>query len=873
MQYELTKLKNNLNTLFIDSPGSTASTVQIWFRAGSALEAHDHEGIAHFLEHMFFKGTATRPGAKIAHEVETFGGEINAFTSFDYTCYYINTPNTRLSDSINILLDMVANPEFKQEDLLPERDVVFEEYRRSIDSPGQFAFSKLQNSAFTGTYSHQILGREETIKNFSREQLNFFRNAYYNLTNTLFIVAGDLSQKNEITKIIENYKLPEGSKSNFPEFELKKNSTIEIHQKEVGMATLTIVLKAPNYSSIEAASEDLAINCLGFGETSRLYDALVLDNTLANVASASTMFMAHGGAHFVRLVFPFKNMAELLKKFTKTITKAIEDGLESDEIQKIKNQYISSKIYERESIESFSFSLGHSYAQSGDIKCEEEFIERIKNTHASSVNKSLRNIFLQDAHLSLQIPKENSTEKAKSELNKFQNELSKLKKSLLAKAKTKLKIEKSKYDQQVQLISIKPGVSLIYRQNKMTPTFVLHAYLRGGITEETLKTNGTYHLLSSMITKGHDKINYDIIKKTLEEKSASLNGFSGKNAYGLLMHGLTENFYDLTPHFIGALLKPDMPLKYLKHEKQLATRALTNQKEDPVKHCFKEVQQLFFGTHPYSLNSLGTEKSLKSISQKSLATLHHKNIKSKEILITYCGDSDLEEVLEVLNPLFSDLPNRKSSKLIYKKYKSTIGAERYIPFNREQTQIFHGIPCGKTGSPENLYLKMLSAHLSGQSSELFVEVRDRLGLCYSAQPVHFSAIEGGYFGIYMASGHDKVAAATNAIKELLGRIRDNGLDQVDFERIKTMIKGQNLINVQTNEDFASIYSVPVLQEQGLDYYYKGNLEVENLTHADFQKNIKKILSQKWNTVIVGREFDDVTAKVNLKAKVKAKKKI
>ena len=854
MQYELTKLKNNLNTLFVHSPGSTAGTVQIWFRAGSALEKDDHEGIAHFLEHMFFKGTKTRPGAKIAHEVETFGGEINAFTSFDYTCYYINTPNTKISDSINILLDMVANPEFNQTDLLPERDVVFEEYRRSIDSPGQFAFSKLQDSAFSGQYAHPILGREATIKNFSREQLKHFRNAYYNLTNTLFIIAGDLTHKNEIIKVVEKYKLPEGPESSFPEFKLKKNATIEVHQKETGMATLTMVIEAPHYSSAEAASEDLAVNCLGFGETSRLYNALVLDKTLANVASASTMFMARGGAHFIRLVFPHKNLGELLNKFTKTISETIETGLAADEIQKIKNQYLSSKIYEMESIESFAFSLGHSYAQNGDIKCEEEFIERIKNTNASAVNISLRDIFAKNMHLSLQIPNEASIAKSKLDLNKFQKSLSSIKKSLSIKAIGKHTIVKSKYDQQVQLVKIKSGVSLLYRQNTMTPTFILQAYMRGGITEETPKTNSIYHLLSSMITKGHNKISYDKIKQDLEEKSSSINGFSGKNAYGLLMHGLTTNIHDLLPHFTGALVNPDVPIKYLKHEKQLASRALTNQKNDPVKHCFREAQKLFFGNHPYVLNPIGTDASLKSITQKNLLNLHQKNIKSKEILITYCGDTSLEEVLSLLDPLFTGLSPRKVQKIIFKKMKSTVGAEKFIHFNREQTQIFYGIPCGKIGAPENLYLKMLTSHLSGQSSELFVEVRDRLGLCYSAQPVHFAALEGGYFGIYMASGHDKVAAATVAIKELLERIKEKGLSKEDFDRIKTMIKGQNLINVQTNEDFASIYSVPVLQAQGLDYYYKGNQEIENLKYEDFQKNIKKILSQKWNTIVVGREF-------------------
>ncbi|RLA63224.1 MAG: insulinase family protein, partial [Epsilonproteobacteria bacterium] len=96
MQHQQIKLQNNLETLFINSPGSTAASIQIWFRAGSALETGKDKGIAHFLEHMFFKGTPTRPGAAIAHEVESLGGEMNAFTSFDYTCYYINSPNEHL---------------------------------------------------------------------------------------------------------------------------------------------------------------------------------------------------------------------------------------------------------------------------------------------------------------------------------------------------------------------------------------------------------------------------------------------------------------------------------------------------------------------------------------------------------------------------------------------------------------------------------------------------------------------------------------------------------------------------------------------------------------------------------------------------------
>ena len=202
MQIDKVITNTGLETLFVNSPGATSASVQFWFRAGSALEKKEDEGIAHFLEHMFFKGTKKRPGAKIAHEVESFGGEINAFTSFDYTCYYINTPVNSLNKTVDILMDMVANPEFLEKELIPEREVVFEEFRRALDNPNQFNFKNLQEASFTKGYAHQILGSEKTIKNFSRQQLLNFRNKYYNIQNSLLIVAGDIASKEKLVKQI-----------------------------------------------------------------------------------------------------------------------------------------------------------------------------------------------------------------------------------------------------------------------------------------------------------------------------------------------------------------------------------------------------------------------------------------------------------------------------------------------------------------------------------------------------------------------------------------------------------------------------------------------------------------------------------------------
>lgn len=850
MNYEKMKLANGLETILIDSPGATAASVQIWFRAGSALEEKSNEGIAHFLEHMFFKGTKTRPGAQIAHDVESYGGEINAFTSFDYTCYYINTPNSHITKTIDILMDMVSNPMFLQDDLVPERGVVFEEYRRSQDNPNQYAFQKIQGSCFEGGYAHPILGREDTIKNFSQEQLHYFRNKFYNQGNSFLVVAGDLEKRDEIIKEIEKFSMPTGEASVFPSFKLKNKPQIEVHNKDVRMMTLTLSTQAPEYYDFKAAAEDLAYSTLGHGETSRLYKSLILDGTLSNSCASSTMFMAKGGVHLLRVSFPEENFKKVLARLTQIFSELFNNGFTKEEIQKIKNQYIASKLYDKESLESFSFSMGSSYVQTGDENSDDAFLGRIKKTSVKEVNDAIKNILSRPYHISFQVPKKVKTAEVKKELKKFQDNIANLSKGTKKKADV-IKAEKSKFDQQVRVVTLKEGIKLLYRYNPMTPTFVFHGYVKGGITEETEKNNGIHHLLAANIAKAYKGMSYEKLKADLEDKSASLSGFTGKNAYGITMHGQTEHAEELLTHFLGCFIHPAFPANQLKQEKSITLRGIESQKEDPVRHCFRAFNKMIFSAHPYALNVNGTEKTIKSIKREDIIALHDKNVKKKEILFTYCGDLQLEDVIELVNARTKDLKARKEVALKVKPFKSSFKHE-FIPFEREQTQIFYGTSAGTLKSKDNTVLKMLTAHLSGQSSELFVEVRDRQGLCYAAQPVHFNALEGGYWGIYMASGHDKVPAAFKAIKDLIGKIRENGLTEEEFDRIKVMIEGNNLIGVQTNEDYANIYAVPTLQGQGVDYYHKSNKEINDLKYADFQKEVKKILSQKWASVVVGR---------------------
>ena len=845
------KLSNDLQCLFVHSPGAKAGTVQIWFKAGSALESESEWGIAHFLEHMFFKGTQTRPGAKIASEVESFGGEINAFTSFDYTCYYINFPNPKLKESVSIIMDMVSHPLFNTEDLTPEREVVWEEYKRSQDNPNNFSFQMLQKNSFTGNYAHPILGREETIKSFSREQLLSFRTQFYNLKNAVLIISGDLENQEEIEKTIEQFHMPHGPASDFPSFLLTNKNTQNVHEKDVRQALLTIAIQCPEFNSEYAPAEDLAITCLAQGETSPLYQKLVVDSALATSVSTSTMFFAKGGCHFVRISAPVEKIPEIYTLARKTLKDLFNTGFNADEIIRNKNQYASSKIYDRESLESYAFSLGHGLVQYGDITADDLFIEKIKIQSQAKIHESFQNILTRPWHACLQIPKGSALKKQELNLEKFITTT----KAQLKKAGSKLparKITGSKFDPMVKLIEVKKGIKLLYRQSKTTPTFVFHCFLKGGLSEEGHKNNGIFNQIGLNLTKGYAGVEHDMLKEDLEQKSSNLGGFSGKNAYGLSMHGLSEHTAPLLKHFFGCLLTPEFPEKYLKLEKEFCKRVLENQKEDPVKQCFKEFQQIIFGAHPYALNPIGTPSSLQAISRKNLLKCHLEHVQANELVFTYCGDLAENEVLELILPTLQAMPPRAPLKSAITKQMPKKPGTIAVPLKREQTHVFIGKMAPATKDKNNTYLKMLTSHLSGQSSELFVEVRDKQGLCYAVQPVHFSALEGGYWGIYIGTGNDKVQRAISAIENTLKEIAAGKISKNEFATIKQMIAGQEMMALQTIEDYAQFYTIPVLQQLGIDFSFHQNQLIQSANYKDFQAFIKKFLASGWSKVIVGQ---------------------
>ena len=147
----------------------------------------------------------------------------------------------------------------------------------------------------------------------------------------------------------------------------------------------------------------------------------------------------------------------------------------------------------------------------------------------------------------------------------------------------------------------------------------------------------------------------------------------------------------------------------------------------------------------------------------------------------------------------------------------------------------------------------MTTHLSRFTSELFTELREKRGLCYSSHPINMNALEAGYWGIYVASGIDKAAMAIETLKDIANKLIKNGLNKESFDTAKNIIAGKEMMNLQTNEDYINIHSLTTLYDYSLDFHYREMSAIEKMTYSNFQSQIKKILSRQWSDVHVGYE--------------------
>ena len=343
MTISIDTLKNGIRVITEEISSIESVSVGIWINAGSRNERKEENGIAHFLEHMAFKGTKKRNALQIAEEIENVGGFINAYTSREITCYYAKVLKNHLPLAVEILSDIICNSIFNKKEIEVEKGVIIQEIGMMKDTPDDIIFELLQKEAFADTsLGRSILGSTENIQSFKRQNFVDFIDNNYFAEKIVLCGAGNLKHK-DLCKLAENLKNIKASKKQTKiskiAFKGGENRVI----KDLEQAHFAVGFKAPNLKSPKLFAGKLFSVIMGGGMSSRLFQEIREKRGLCysigtsfDCYSDNGIFLSYAGTSGEKV----KELSEVIAlEFKKSITSITES-----EVERAKTQLRSSLL-------------------------------------------------------------------------------------------------------------------------------------------------------------------------------------------------------------------------------------------------------------------------------------------------------------------------------------------------------------------------------------------------------------------------------------------------------------------------------------------------------------------------------------------------
>lgn len=372
-------LSNGLQVVVITDRRAPVVTHMVWYRVGAADEDRGRSGIAHFFEHLMFKGTREIGPGEFSRIVARNGGQLNAFTSWDYTAYYERIARDRLELVMGMEADRMRNLRFSDETFTSERDVIGEERRQRIEnSPGAVMGERMRAILYPHhPYGTPIIGWMHEIQALDRESALEFYQTWYAPNNAILVVAGDIDAA-ELRPLAQRYYGRLRPTRNLPARTWVQDPPsvgpmrVTHRDEKVRQPSLSRVYRAISYSTDEgrqAHALDVAIEILGGSETSRLYRALVEEQRIAVSAGAGANTSGLGGGTVSVSATPVEGVTleQLEAAVDAVIAAYLRDGPTDAELARAKSSLAAAAIYSRDSQESLANIYGASLAQGESI--------------------------------------------------------------------------------------------------------------------------------------------------------------------------------------------------------------------------------------------------------------------------------------------------------------------------------------------------------------------------------------------------------------------------------------------------------------------------------------------------------------------------
>jgi zinc protease len=839
MQITKHTLQNGMTVLLNENRSAPVISYNILVYAGSAIETDEEAGMCHVIEHMIFKGTPSRPVGTIARDIEAAGGEVNAYTSFDQTVFYINMASRFSDKGLEILADAVQNPLFDAAELERELEVICEEIRRGKDNPSHCISEDLFKHAYTAhPYGRPIIGYFETVKSFNREKILQFYRRHYSPDNITCVVVGDFNPEEMLEKIARAFSSPKIIKESAP----GDNRTMESEPPHleliVNTATMDIQsthfmlgFHIPDIVHDDIAALDILSHTLAGADSSRLEQIVKEKKRLVHSIYSYAFTPKYPGLFIIGGMTQPEKMLKTLDAIWEEIQKIGAEPVSADELNRAKVNIRASEVYERETVGGQAAKLAYFLATAGNHEFEKRYFQMLNDITADEVRAAaLKYLSLANCTVEILSPK-----------NEAVHPTSKAIIAACSESKVSSPLIRQKHREPV-VRTIPNGIRLIIHENHSLPIVSIYGAMKGGSLHETPNTNGISFLTSRTLTKGTLKRNAVEIAKKIESIAGMIDGFTGRNSIGLRTEFLSDKLHDGLGLFAEVLCEPSFDDKEVEKERSQQLESIQNQEDNLSAMAFINFLKKLYGSHPYGLRLIGEKSSVKKLTPLALRKFWHDRLNPSELVLSVVGDVSPSEVTK----LVTDWIRLKKKKAV--KYKKTAIEKHDKPIyvenfkkGKEQSHIVLGFMGTILDSPDHYKLSVLNNILSGQGGRLFVTLRDKMSLAYSVSSGVQSGIEQGYFSVYIGTDAAKTETAINGIKKELELIRTEMVSTEELERAQQYMVGTFELDHQRSNALASSYTFNELYGLGINEIKKYPQKVMKVTREDVLATARKYI--------------------------------
>jgi zinc protease len=808
------QLDNGLTVIIKENHAAPVAAIQVWVKAGSVYETDNEAGITHFIEHMIFKGSSRRGTGEIARAIEAVGGDINAYTSLDYTVYHVAIGSKFFDVGLDILSDAVLHSSFDPLEIEREKMVVLEEIRMRQDQPSVKLFEAVMAKAYTvSPYRRPVIGFPETVQPLTRDSILAYMKKRYTPSNLTVVVVGDVETADCIFRIKQAFSGMKGASAESVSLEEPPQNKVRtvLLKDEINESHLNMCFPIPGFNDPDSVALDVLASILGEGESSRLYRKLRDESSLVHDVGAYAFTPMGPGLFEVACSLDAEKSKEALQAALCEVYRLRYEAVSQDELDKAKLNIESVFIYAQERVQGQARKLGYFETMAGDYREQTNYLKKVTALTSEDIRRAAKK-YLHPERLTfgLLVPKEATMAFSMEEVASLSHAADEEARKLYATRKVEMS--------GAQKFILSNGITLLVKEERNVPTVSMHAVFLGGLRCETAANNGLFNALAQLWTKGTKRRGAQEIAAEIEGMAGSINGFSGKNTFGLSATFLSRFFPGGLEILTEVMLEPAFSPEELEKLRPVLLAQLKQQEDSLPAITFLNFNKLLFTGYPYSMNPLGSPETIKELSTKKIREGYQRYVIPGNLVLAIVGDVEASSVKTEVEKLFSRWKRsgfRDIRTALPKPIASPQTASILKP--KQQVHIAIGFRGVTLSHPDRAALDVLNTVLSGQGGRLFTELRDKESLAYSLSAFSTEGIETGAFGVYIATSPEKKDAAINSLWRELNRVRNEIIDPAELDRAKRYIIGSTEIGLQTNAAQAMDMALNERYRLGFDF--------------------------------------------------------